>query len=71
MPGPNRPRSNLRITKLLRRTPDRTTVMNVRIPKALDTELRQMARDLCTSKTELVIAILQDGVEATRRLRSK
>lgn len=64
-------RSELRITHLKHRTPDRTTVMNVRVPRSLDAELRQIALDLHISKTELVIAMLQDAVETARRLRAK
>ena len=62
-------RSQLRIAHLKSRTPDRSMVMNVKIPVSLNAELRQIASRLGASKTEVVLALLNEGLEASRKKR--
>jgi hypothetical protein len=62
-------RSQLRIAHLKSRTPGRSMVMNVKIPVSLNAELRQIADSLGASKTEVVLALLNEGLEAWRKKR--
>ena len=56
-------RSDLRLAELKARTPERQVTINMKIPQSLDTALRDLARRLGTSRTHLMIVLLQDGVE--------
>ena len=64
-------RSDLRLAELKARTTERLVVMNVNIPQSLDVALRALAQQLGTTRTHLVIALLQDGVEqGIRQIRT-
>ena len=62
-------RSQLRIAHLKSRTPERSMMMNVKIPVSLNAELHQIADSLGASKTEVVLALLNEGLEAWRKKR--
>jgi hypothetical protein len=56
-------RSDLRFAELKARTPERQVTINMKIPQSLDSALRELAQQLGTSRTHLMIVLLQDGVE--------
>jgi hypothetical protein len=43
--------------------------MNVKIPVSLNAELRRIADSLGASKTDVVLALLNEGLEAWRKKR--
>ena len=65
-------RSDLRLAELKARTPEeRRVTINMKIPQSLDSALCALAQRLGTTRTQLVIALLQDGVEqGIRRIRT-
>ena len=56
-------RSELRIADLKRRVPTATRLMNMKIPAHLGDAIDQLAKELSASKTEVVIALLNAGLE--------
>jgi hypothetical protein len=64
-------RSDLRLAELKARTPERQVTINMKIPQSLDSTLRDLAQRLGTSRTHLMIVLLQDGLEAAPRTRGK
>ncbi len=63
-------RSELRIADLKQRVPSRTTLMNVKIPASIGDAIDRIAKELQLSKTEVVVALLNEGLEvAADRLR--
>ncbi len=61
-------RSNLRIADLKNRGPKSTRLMNVKIPVQLSDQIAKLARHVGTSKTAVVVALLNAGLEKTGRL---
>ena len=63
-------RSELRIADLKQRVPSRTTLMNVKIPASIGDAIDRIAKELQLSKTEVVVALLNEGLEvAADRLK--
>jgi len=63
------PRSGLRLADLKQRIPAAATLMNVKIPATLADAIDRLARELNATKTEVVIALLNAGLEvASQRL---
>ena len=58
-------RSDLRLTDLRRRDKGASRLMNVKIPTALSDAIQRVAKDLGASKTEVVIALLNEGLDVT------
>ena len=56
-------RSELRIADLKRRVPTTTRLINVKIPVHLGTAIDKLANELGASKTEIVIALLNAGLD--------
>jgi hypothetical protein len=56
-------RSELRIADLKRRMPTTTRLINVKIPAHLGAAIDRMAKELGASKTEIVIALLNAGLD--------
>jgi len=46
--------------------PETTKLMNVKVPGAILDRLAKLARKLRTSKTEVVVAILNEGLDQSR-----
>lgn len=55
--------SDLRLTDLKRRERSATKLMNVKIPADLSDAIGRAARELGVSKTDVVIALLNEGLE--------
>ncbi|MFN8624892.1 MAG: hypothetical protein U0587_02740 [Candidatus Binatia bacterium] len=64
-------RSNLRITDLKARRPTNTRLMNVKIPRHIWGAIETMAGTLDTSKTAVVIALLEAGLEEMDHIKKK
>lgn len=64
-------RSNLKISDLMRRPPAASKLMNVKIPGQILDAIARLADDLDTSKTAVVIALLEAGLEAGGRIKKK
>lgn len=64
-------RSNLRIADLKQRQPAATRLMNVKMPGHILDAIDRMARALDTSKTQVVIALLEAGLEQAGKLKKK
>lgn len=56
-------RSDLRLTDLRRRDKATSKLMNVKIPTDVSNAISRVARDLGASKTEAVIALLNEGLD--------
>lgn len=56
-------RSALRIVDLKQRPVSSTRLMNVKIPAALGDAIDQLAGEFGTSKTEVVVALLNTGLD--------
>ncbi len=57
-------RSGLRIADLKRRPVSSSRLMNVKIPAGLSDAIDNLAREFGTSKTEVVVALLNTGLDA-------
>jgi len=55
-------RANLRLGDLRRRRRVRTKLINVKIPVALHAAIERIAKRFATSKTEVVVALLNEGL---------
>jgi ribbon-helix-helix CopG family protein len=55
-------RGTLRITDLKQRRPGSTRLMNVKLPVDVADAIDHLAKRLGTSKTEVVIALLNEGL---------
>ena len=64
-------RAQLRIADLKRRSPMAARLMNVKIPAHVHDEISALATKLGTSKTEVVVALLNAGLEQAGKLRGK
>ena len=62
-------RSELRIEDLKRRVKSPTRLMNVRIPTTVGDNIERLAEELGASKTEVVIALLNAGLEIAAQKR--
>jgi hypothetical protein len=60
--------SQLRIADLKRRPATSSRLMNVRIPTPLSDEIDRLARSMGVSKTDVVTALLNEGLLAARKL---
>jgi hypothetical protein len=76
--GQNTSRSGLRIVDLKQRPVSATRLMNVKIPAALSDAIDRLAGEFNTSKTEVVVALLNTGldvaaekVKGVRSIKSK
>jgi hypothetical protein len=58
-------RSDLRLTDLRRRDKGTSKLMNVKIPTYLSEAIQRVARALGASKTEVVIALLNEGLDVS------
>ena len=55
-------RSSLRVNDLKNRVPSASRLMNVKIPLDVSEAIQKVATDLGASKTEVVIALLNEGL---------
>ncbi|MFI5394542.1 MAG: hypothetical protein ACHQ9S_03325 [Candidatus Binatia bacterium] len=62
-------RSNLRIADLKRRQPSSRRLINVKIPAHQADAVARLADQLGTSKTEVIVALLNTGLEMTGKLK--
>lgn len=58
-------RSDLRLTDLRRRDRGKSKLMNVKIPAHVSDSIQRVARALGASKTEVVIALLNEGLDVS------
>lgn len=58
-------RADLRLVDLRRRDKATSKLMNVKIPTHISDAIQRVARDLSASKTEVVIALLNEGLDAS------
>ena len=63
-------RAQLRIADLKQRQSRNTRLMNVKIPAHVHDAITALARQLGTSKTEIISALLNAGLETAAKLRS-
>ena len=56
-------RSELRLSDLKKRERSSSRLMNVKIPAYVSDAIQKVATDLGASKTEVVIALLNEGLE--------
>ena len=64
-------RSRLRIADLKRGENSASRVMNVRIPAHIAEAIDQLAKKLGTSKTALMLALLNEGLDVAGKNRGK
>ncbi len=57
-------RAGLRIADLKERPVRASRLMNVKIPAALSDAIERLAKEFGTSKTEVVVALLNTGLDA-------
>lgn len=58
-------RSDLRLTDLRQRDRGTSKLMNVRIPAYVSDAIHRVAKHLGVSKTEVVVALLNEGLDVT------
>ena len=61
-------RSDLRIADLRRRDSSTSKLMNVKIPAALSDAIDRMVNDLGVPKTDVVIALLNEGLDRSSEI---
>jgi hypothetical protein len=61
-------RSDLRIADLRRRDSSTSKLMNVKIPAALSDAIDRMVGDLGVPKTDVVIALLNEGLDRSSQI---
>jgi hypothetical protein len=59
-------RADLRLTDLRGREKSPSKLMNVKIPAHVSDAIQKVARDLGASKTEVVIALLNEGLDVSQ-----
>jgi len=64
-------RSELRLSDLKARQPVSDKLMNVKIPAHLAETIDKLARTLNVSKTAVVVAVLNEGLNAAARVKVK
>jgi hypothetical protein len=60
-------RSELRLSDLKKREYSSSRLMNVKIPAYVSDAIQKVANDLGASKTEVVIALLNEGLEVAMK----
>ncbi len=60
-------RSQLRIVDLKRRDPAPARLMSIKVPARIAGAIDRLARDLGASKTDVVVALLNEGLEAATK----
>ncbi len=60
-------RSELRIADLKRCDPVPARLMNVKVPASIAGAIDRLAKDLRASKTDVVVALLNEGLEAATK----
>ncbi len=60
-------RSGLRLDDLKRRTPTASRLMNVKVPTLVFDQIGTLSERLGVSKTDLVVALLNEGLALARR----
>jgi hypothetical protein len=65
----NEARSNLRIADLKRRQPTSSRLMNMKIPAHQADAIARLADQLGTTKRDVIVALLNAGLEAVGRLK--
>lgn len=58
-------RSDLRLTDLRKRDKGTSKLMNVKIPTHVSDAIQRVAKELGASKTEVVIALLNEGIDVS------
>src|SRR5262245_24942242 len=56
-------RADLRLVDLRKRDKSTSKLMNVKIPSYISEAIQRVAKDLSASKTEVVIALLNEGLD--------
>ena len=64
-------RSKLRLTDLKTRTPSGTRLMNVKVPVEILSAVERLAKRLKASKTDVVVALLNDALAVAEVKTSK
>ncbi len=62
-------RQNLRLGDLMKREAAPSRLMNVKLPGATLDAIESLAKSTGASKTEVVIALLNEGLEALRHMK--
>jgi hypothetical protein len=62
-------RSKLRLSDLKSRIPSGTRLMNVKVPLDVLTAVDQLAKQLNASKTQVVVALLNEGLAIAGKTR--
>ena len=60
-------RSGLRLRDLKQRVPTTGTLMNVKVPATLAVAIDRLSRELDATKTEVVVALLNAGLDAAAK----
>ena len=60
-------RSKLRLSDLKTRTPMGTRLMNVKVPIEVVTAIDRLSKELNTSKTNVVVALLNEGLAVANK----
>ena len=68
-PMPQPSRSELRLADLKARRPMSDKLMNVKIPSHLADAIAKLARTLNASKGAVVVALLNEGLNAAKRVK--
>ena len=69
---PRKPsRSELRLSDLKARRPVGDRLMNVKIPSQLADAIEKLASTLNVSKTEVVVALLNEGLAAAGKIKKR
>ena len=61
-------RSDIRLTDLRKRDKRKSKLMNVKIPVDVSDAIQRVAEDLGASKTEVVIALLNEGLDRSKEI---
>ena len=64
-------RSNLRLSDLKTRIPSATRLMNVKLPVDIASAVDRLAKRLNASKTEVVIALLNEALARAQKRRKR
>lgn len=64
-------RSQLRIADLKQRRPSGSRMMNVKVPSHQAQAIARLATELLASKTEIVVALLNAGLEIASKKKLK
>ena len=64
-------RSNLRLSDLKTRVPTATRLMNVKLPIDVAAAVDRLSKQLNTSKTQVVIALLNEALAGAQKKRKR